>query len=96
MNTDTIITITEIKNGHATGKSYEITAGQFIAIVKNKDCDGSLDVDVEPIYDEDGDIEEYTADKFYELPVSEQLDMCCKCEGDALAASVTYEISAKE
>lgn len=98
MNTiteNTSIIITEIKRGHASGKSYETTAGRFIEIIKNKDCDGDLNVGVEPIYDADGEIEDFTADRFYELPVSEQLDMCCRREGDSMAADISYTVAAE-
>jgi hypothetical protein len=99
MNTiteNTSIIITEIKRGHASGKSYETTAGRFIEIIKNKDCDGDLNVGVEPIaFDEDGDVVDFSADKFYNLPVAEQLDMCCRREGDSMAADISYTVAAE-
>lgn len=89
---NTHLIFTETKRGRATGKTYELTAGEFINIIKNKDCDGELSVGVEPIFDADGEVSDFTADKFYSLPVSEQLDMCCRREADALAADISYKI----
>lgn len=91
---NTLLTITETKRGHAAGTSYQMTAGEFISLVKNKDCDGDLDVGVEPILDEEGDVIDTTEDKFWTLPVAEQLDMCCRREGDRYAAHVCYEVAA--
>lgn len=93
ITTETSLIFTETKRGSAIGKSYELTAEEFITIVKNKDCDGELSVGVEPILDVDGEVSDFTADKFYELPISEQLDMCCRREGDALAADISYKIA---
>lgn len=90
---NTNLIFTEIKRGRATGKAYELTAGQFISIVKNKDCDGSLNVRVEPIIDEEGEVSDFTDDKFHDLSILEQLDMCCRIEGDALAADISYKIA---
>lgn len=91
MESSRLIRITEVKNGHADGNSYEIEAARYISLVKDKDCDGDLDVDVQPIYDVDGEIESYTADKFYDLPLAEQIDMCARREGERYAAHVTWE-----
>ena len=90
---NTHLIFTETKRGRATGKTYELTAAEFIIIIKNKDCDGELNVGVEPILDADGEVSDFTADKFYDLPVSEQLDMCCRREGNALAADISYKIA---
>ena len=94
ITTATNLIFTQIKRGRASGKTYELTAGEFISIIKNKDSDGSLNVGVEPILDNEGEIESFTNDKFYDLPISEQLDMCCRREGDSLAAHISYEIAA--
>lgn len=91
---NTIINITEIKRGHATGKTYQQTAGEFIRIIKEKDCDGALDVGVEPVAFDDGEPVEFSADKFYDLPIEEQLDMCCRREGDSIAADIRWEVAA--
>lgn len=88
INNNTLLKITEIKRGAGWGKNYEITAGEFIRIVKNKDCDGDLNVGVEPIYDTDGEIEEWTEDRFYDLPIAEQLNMCLRDEGDRFASDL--------
>lgn len=90
---NTTLVFTEVKRGHATGKSYELSAQEFIDIVKNKDCDGNLNVGAEAILDEDGEVIDFTADKFYDLPITEQLDMCCRREGDSYASDVTYEVA---
>ena len=90
---NTHLIFTETKRGHATGKTYELTAGEFISIIKNKDCDGELSVGVEPILDADGEISDFTADKFYDLPIVEQLDMCCRREGDRYASNISYRIA---
>lgn len=90
---ETNLTFTEIKRGHTSGKSYELTAEEFIRIVKDKDCDGLLNVGVDPILDEDGIIEDFTADKFYDLPILEQLDMCCSREGDNYASNISYKVA---
>ena len=90
---NTNLIFTETKRGRATGKNYELTAAEFINIIKNKDSDGELNVGVEPILDADGGVSDFTADKFYSLPISEQIDMCCRREGDSLAADISYKIA---
>lgn len=88
----TNLLFTETKRGPLTGKTYELSAEDFIEIVKNKDCDGELNVGVEPIFDADGNMDDFTADKFYDLPVMEQLDMCCRHEGDRYAFDISYVV----
>lgn len=90
---NTNLIFTEIKNGNDTGKNYELTAGEFINIVYGKEVDGRLDVGVEAIKDEDGEVVEYTPNKFFELPIQEQLEMCCRVEGERYAANVTYKVA---
>lgn len=91
MEKTTNLLFTEIKRGSITGKKYELTAGEFITIVKDKDHDGYLNIGVEPIFG-GGDIIGCTTDKFYDLPIIEQLNMCCEREGDNYASSITYSI----
>ena len=90
---NTNLIFTEIKRGGSNAKIYELTAAEFIAIVKNKDDDGELNVGVEPILNADGEIEDFTGDKFYDLPVEEQIDMCLISEGNRFATTITYKIA---
>jgi hypothetical protein len=91
---NTLLNITETKRGKSGGIAYQIEAGKFIDIVKAKDANGILSL-VEPIeFDEDGEAVEFSADKFWELPIEEQLEMCCSREGDALAAHIRYMVAA--
>jgi hypothetical protein len=83
----TELTFTEIKRGGSIAKVYNLTAEEFISIVKNKDHNGDLDFNLRE--KEDGDF----VDDFYDLPIEQQLDMCCRAEGDRYAASTNYKVA---
>ena len=91
----TNLIITEIKRGAAFGKSYEITAGRYIEIVRDTmDADGELKILSgigQP--DEDGDFEDYH-DAFDNLPVAEQLERCIGRDEDRNATHITWEVAA--
>lgn len=94
INSATNIIVTEIKNGSSKEHTFEIEAGKYIGIVKDQDCDGRLDIGVEPVkFDEDGDAIEFSDDKFYDLPIEKQLDMVCEREGDRYAAQVSWKVA---
>ena len=93
MQFNTTIIFTEIKNGHATGNTFKNTAGAYIAAVAEKDCEGKLSVGVEPIFDANGEIEGVTDNKFYDLPVEQQLEAAIRLNGDIYASRTTYNVA---
>lgn len=90
METNTLINITEVRNSRTV--AYDITVGEFINNIKNADADGDLDIGVEAIVDADGDTVGFTADKFWELPIIEQFELCVKAQELSRASRITYDI----
>lgn len=93
LKNDTILEFTEIKNGNASAKTFENSVEGYISAVYEKEVDGRLDVGVEPIKDEDGEIVDYTPNKFFSLPLEEQLDLCMQANGERYASQTSYKIA---
>ncbi|TVM02739.1 MAG: hypothetical protein CV087_08730 [Candidatus Brocadia sp. WS118] len=96
INYETFLEFTEIKNGHATGKTFINTAGAYIDAVRSAD-DGSSGIFPQLIgigeADEDGDYAEYH-DPFNDLTVEDQLELCIERNNDSYASRTTYKIAA--
>jgi hypothetical protein len=92
LTNDTLLSFTEIKNGSATGKTFENTATDYINAVRAEDCDSEIDREFERLrekhFDETSKAN-YTT--FEELPVEEQLALCIERNNDRYASRTTYE-----
>ncbi len=82
------IILTETKLGSATSEATEWTIGCYITYIQESDADGQLDIGVEEILDEDGDIIDYTPNKFFDLSLEDQLELCIERNEEANASSI--------
>lgn len=89
---DTLLKFTEIKNGRATGNDFINIAEGYIMAIYNDAVHERLNIGIEAIKDEAGDIVEYTENKFFGLPLEEQLDRCIEVNGERYASSTHYMV----
>ena len=89
----TTLSFTEIKNGHATGNTFNNTVQGYIDAVYNAEVDGRLDVGVEEILDADGEVVDFTPNKFFDLPLEEQLERCIDVNNERFASRTTWVIA---
>lgn len=89
----TTLSFTETKNGQATGKTFENTVQGYIDTVYATEVDGRLDVGVEEILDAEGDVIDFTPNKFCELPLEEQLERCIDVNSERFASRTSWVIA---
>lgn len=89
----TTLSFTEIKNGHASGKTFEQTVEGYINAIYSTEVDGRLDVGVEEILDEEGDVVDFTPNKFWELPLEAQLEMAIEVNSERHASRTEWVIA---
>ena len=93
LTNDTLLTFTETKNGHATGKEFNNTVKGYIDAVRNAGNSDTFEQLVEPVkFDEDGEAEEFH-DKFDDLTLEQQLDLCVQVNGERYASQTSYKIA---
>lgn len=91
---NTVITVTASEAANPSKNTqFQKKASDFINIMKNEDVDGELEIGVEEILDDDGDVIGWTADKFHELDIVEKLDLCAKRYADDIGGRVTWVVA---
>lgn len=86
----TTLTFTEIKNGHTTGTTFENTVQGYIDVVYAKEVEGRLDMGVEEVLGAEGLVIELAPNKFFNLPLEEQLELCIEANSERFASSTTW------
>lgn len=85
----TEIAFTETANGQEV--AYTMLARDFITLVKNKDHDGNLNIGCQPLFDEDGNVVDFTPDQFADLPVAKQLELAVTAEENRNASIIVWK-----
>jgi hypothetical protein len=95
LTNDTLLEFTEIKNGHATGKTFVNTVLGYINAVRDKSPNArEFNRIVEAVeFDKDAEPCEWH-DKFYDLPLEEMLELCIRVNGECYASHTTWKVAA--
>ena len=88
----TNLIFTEIKNGRTSGRTYEMTAQEFIKSVVNNDHDCELYGDDEGIEMENENGNTYTHHEFYDETIEDQLSACVARQERVNASRITFKI----
>ena len=86
----TFLRFTEIKNGSVRSKTFETTAGSYIAAVRD-DSPNAFEEYLERAYD--ADKEPQFIDTFETLSIEDQLDACIDSNNDCNASNTTWELA---
>lgn len=95
LTNDTLLTFTETKNGHATGRVFNSTVKGYINAVRNADHDRQIEEAFEHLRNnhfDEASRANYTI--FDELPVADQLALCIARNNESFASHTTYKVTA--
>jgi len=90
---DTLLEFIETKNGHANGITFTNSAGGYISAIRNKGISDKFEqLVLATKFDEEGEAVEFH-DKFDDLSLEEQLELCIDVNGERYASRTSYKIA---